>query len=212
MVPDDASDTTAAVKNAKKLVPEDQVDLIRGPSLTTSSLAVLDIIVEARTPIISLAFSVRIIWPMDAKRHWLLETPQTDVQMAYGIMKHAVARGVKTIADIGKADTLGEAFYAEVAKQAEAHGIQVASNERFNPRDTSMVGQALKIIAAKSDAVAIGSAGTPAAVPPKTLVERGYKGVIHHNHGVGSSDSRVPKGVRRHLPARQPGNRRCPTA
>jgi len=188
IVLDDASDTTTAVKNTRRLVAEDRVDLILGPSLTTSSLAMLDIIAEAGTPTISLASSARIILPMDEKRRWMFKTPQTDVQMASGIMEHASARGLTTIAYIGQADTLGEAFYAEVAKQAGAHQIKIVASERFNPRDTSVVGQVLRILAAKPEAVVIGSAGTPAALPPKTLVERGYKGVIYHNHGVGNPD------------------------
>jgi branched-chain amino acid transport system substrate-binding protein len=188
IVLDDASDTTTAVKNAKKLVAEDRVDLIIGGTLTTNTLAILDIIAEGATPAISLASSARIIAPMDPKRHWMFKTPQTDIQMASGIMEHAAARGVKTVAYIGQADTLGEAFYVEVARFAGERGIKVVANERFNPRDTSVAGQVLKIIAAKPDAVVIGSAGTPAALPPKTLVERGYKGLIYHNHGVGNTD------------------------
>jgi branched-chain amino acid transport system substrate-binding protein len=44
IVLDDASDTTTAVKNARRLVSEDKVDLILGPSLTPTSLAILDVI------------------------------------------------------------------------------------------------------------------------------------------------------------------------
>jgi len=188
VVLDDASDTTTAVKNAKKLVSEEKVDLIVGPTVTPTSLAILDVIAEGGTPTISLASSARIIAPMDDKRAWMFKTPQTDVQMASGIMEHAAARGLKTIAFLGQADTMGEAFHAEVAKQAQAHGIKVLANERFNTRDTSVTGQVLKIMAAKPDAVVIGAAGTPAAMPPKALVERGYKGLIYHNHGVGNGD------------------------
>jgi branched-chain amino acid transport system substrate-binding protein len=188
LVLDDASDTTTAVKNAKRLVSDEQVDLVLGPSLTPTSLAILDVIAEGATPVISLASSARIIQPMDDKRTWMFKTPQTDVQMASGIMEHAAARGVKSVAYIGQADTMGEAFYVEVAKQAQAHGINVVANERFNTRDTSVTGQVLKIIAARPDAVVIGAAGTPAAMPPKALVERGYKGVIYHNHGTGNTD------------------------
>jgi branched-chain amino acid transport system substrate-binding protein len=188
IVLDDGSDTTTAVKNARRLVSEDRVDLILGPSLTPTSLAILDVIAEGATPAISLASSARIIAPMDTKRAWMFKTPQTDVQMASGIMEHAAGRGLKSIAYIGQADTMGEAFYDEVARQAQAHGIKVVANERFNTRDTSVTGQVLKIISAKPDGVVIGAAGTPAAMPPKALVERGYKGVIYHNHGVGNRD------------------------
>jgi branched-chain amino acid transport system substrate-binding protein len=188
IVLDDASDTTTAVKNAKRLVSEDRVDLVIGGTLTTSTLALLEVIAEAATPTISLASAARIIQPVDDKRYWMFKTPQTDVQMASGILEHAAARGVKTIAYIGQADTLGEAFHQEVAKYAAEQNVKMVANERFNPRDTSVTGQALRIIAARPDAVVVGSAGTPAALPPKTLVERGYKGLIYHNHGVANSD------------------------
>jgi branched-chain amino acid transport system substrate-binding protein len=100
----------------------------------------------------------------------------------------AGVRGVKTIAYIGQADALGETFYAEVAKFAELHHISIVASERFNRTDPSVTGQVLKILATHPDAVVVGAAGTPAALPPRTLKERGYKGLIYHNHGVGNND------------------------
>ena len=50
------------------------------------------------------------------------------------------------------------------------------------------MGQALKLISAKPDAIVIGASGTPAALPATTLVERGYKGSIYFNHGVANND------------------------
>jgi branched-chain amino acid transport system substrate-binding protein len=188
IVLDDASDTTAAVRTTKKLISEDRVDVILGPSITPSSLAVLDSISEGATPMISLASSIRIIDPVDAKRHWMFKTPQTDAQMASAIIEHAAAKGVKSLAYIGQADALGEAFGAEVAKYAGQKNIQVVANEKFNRTDTSVLGQVLHIMGAKPDAVVVGAAGTPAALPPKTLIDKGFKGLVYHNHGVGNSD------------------------
>ena len=51
-----------------------------------------------------------------------------------------------------------------------------------------MTGQVLKILAAKPDAVLIAGSGTPAALPQKTLKERGYKGKIYQTHGVANAD------------------------
>jgi branched-chain amino acid transport system substrate-binding protein len=137
---------------------------------------------------ISLASSAKIIEPVDAKRHWVFKTPQTDAMMASAIAEHASTRGVKTVAFIGQADALGETFYAEVAKFAQLHHMQMVASERFNRTDPSVTGQVLKILATHPDAVVVGAAGTPAALPPKTLRERGYKGLIYHNHGVGNND------------------------
>ncbi|MEM5341908.1 ABC transporter substrate-binding protein [Paraburkholderia azotifigens] len=188
IVLDDASDTTQAVQDTKKLISENHVDAIIGSSITPNSLAMIDVVAEGETPAISLASSAKIIEPVDAKRHWMFKTPQTDAMMASAITEHASQHGVKTIAYIGQADALGETFYAEVAKFAQIHHISVVANERFNRTDPSVTGQILKIMAANPDAVVVGAAGTPAALPPKTLIGRGYKGKIYHNHGVGNND------------------------
>lgn len=188
IVLDDASDTTQAVQDTKKLIDEQHVDAIIGSSITPNSLAMLDVIAQGETPTISLASSAKIIEPVDDKRHWMFKTPQTDAMMAGAIMEHAAAHNVKTLAYIGQADALGETFYAEIAKAAQQHGIKLVANERFNRTDPSVTGQVLKIVAAHPDAVVVGAAGTPAALPPKALKERGYKGLVYHNHGVGNRD------------------------
>jgi branched-chain amino acid transport system substrate-binding protein len=148
----------------------------------------LDVFADAQTPTISLASSVRIIEPMDAKRAWSFKTPQTDVMMAGAILEHAAAAGVKTLGYVGFSDALGEAFFAEIDKAAAARNIPLVANERYSPKDTSVVGQALKLISAKPDAVVIGASGTPAALPATTLTERGYKGRLYFNHGVANND------------------------
>ncbi|MFM0069780.1 ABC transporter substrate-binding protein [Paraburkholderia sediminicola] len=188
IVLDDASDTTQAVQDTKKLISENHVDAIIGSSITPNSLAMIDVVADGETPMISLASSAKIIEPVDAKRHWVFKTPQTDAMMASAIAEHASAHGVKTIAFIGQADALGETFYTEVAKFAQLHHINVVASERFNRTDPGVTGQVLKILATHPDAVVVGAAGTPAALPPKTLRERGYKGLIYHNHGVGNND------------------------
>ena len=60
------------------------------------------------------------------------------------------------------------------------------AQERFQRTDASVMGQVLKLIAAKPDAVLIAGAGTPSALPQKTLLERGYGGVIYQTHGIGT--------------------------
>jgi branched-chain amino acid transport system substrate-binding protein len=148
----------------------------------------LDVIADSETPTISLASSIRIIDPVDAKRTWMFKTPQTDVMMAGAILEHMAKTGVKSIGYVGFNDALGEAFFAEVDKAAKVRGVPLVANERFAPKDTSVVGQSLKLIAAKPDAVIIGASGTPAALPARTLVEQGYKGKLYFNHGVANND------------------------
>ena len=185
---DDATDTTTAVQNTKKLIGENRVDAIIGSTTTPNSLAMIDVFAEGETPTISLASSIRIIEPMDAKRAWSFKTPQTDVMMAGAILEHAAANDVKTIGYIGFNDALGEAFFAEIDKAAQARKIPLVASERYAPKDTSVTGQVLKLIAAKPDAIVIGASGTPAALPARALAEHGYKGKLYFNHGVANND------------------------
>ena len=68
IVLDDASDTTTAVGNTRKLISESKVDILLGSRTTPNSLAMIDVAAEAQTPMISMAASARIVEPMDAKR------------------------------------------------------------------------------------------------------------------------------------------------
>ncbi|HEV3241257.1 MAG TPA: ABC transporter substrate-binding protein [Casimicrobiaceae bacterium] len=185
---DDATDTTTAVQNTKKLIGEHKVDALIGSTTTPNSLAMIDVFAEAETPAISLASSIRIIDPVDAKKAWSFKTPQTDVMMAGAILEHAAATGIKTLGYIGFNDALGEAFFAEIDKAARARNLPLLANERYAPKDASVTGQALKLIAAKPDAIIIGASGTPAALPASALVEHGYKGRLYFNHGVANND------------------------
>ena len=188
IVLDDASDSTTAVKNARKLVSEDKVDLLIGSTVTPNSLAMIDVAAESETPMISMAASAAIIEPQDPKRRWVFKTPQNDSHMTTAILSHMADNGVKTIAFIGFADAYGEGWYREISKLAEIRKIKVVVNERFARADTSVTGQILKILAANPDAVLIAGSGTPAALPQKTLKERGYKGKIYQTHGVANND------------------------
>jgi branched-chain amino acid transport system substrate-binding protein len=188
VVLDDATDTTNAVQVTKKLIGENQVDAIIGTSTTPATLAMIDVVADSETPTISLASSIRIIDPMDAKKAWMFKTPQTDVMMAGAILEHMSNTGVRTIGYVGFNDALGEAFFAEVDRAAKLRNLALVASERYSSKDTSVVGQTLKLIAAKPDAIVIGASGTPAALPARTLVEHGYKGKLYFNHGVANND------------------------
>ncbi len=185
---DDASDTTTAVKNTRKLLTEDKVDVVIGSTITPNSLAMIDVVAEAETPMISMAASARIVDTNNPKVKWVFKTPQNDVQMSTAIIEHMTSHNIQSVAFIGFADAYGEGWYQEFAKIAEARKLKIVANERYNRADTSVTGQVLKIMAAKPDAVLIAGSGTPAALPQKTLKEKGYKGAYYQTHGVANKD------------------------
>jgi branched-chain amino acid transport system substrate-binding protein len=188
IVLDDASDTTKAVANTRKLIAEDKVDVILGSTTTPNSLAMIDAVAESQTPMISMAASARIVEPMDDKRKWVFKTPQNDIMMSLAIATHMANAGVKRVAFIGFADAYGEGWYNEFSKAAGLKRIEIVANERYARTDTSVTGQILKLQAVNPDAVLIAGSGTPAALPQKTLKERGYAGKIYQTHGVANND------------------------
>lgn len=188
IVLDDGTDATKAVQATRKLISEDHVDAIVGSTVTPNSLAMLDVAAEAHTPMISMAASQAIIAPMDAKRAWAFKTPQNDSLMADAIANQMAKQGVKSVGFIGFADAYGENWLKEFSAAAAAHQIKVVAAERYQRTDTSVTGQVLKVMSAHPDAVLIGASGTPAALPERTLKERGFAGKLYQTHGVANND------------------------
>ena len=188
IVLDDASDTTKAVTNIRKLIAEDKVDVVVGSTITPNSLAMIDVAADSETPMISMAASARIVDPSNPKTRWVFKTPQNDALMADAIAVHMKANGVKTLGYIGFNDAYGDGWLAEIKRSAQTAGIKVVAEEKYNRSDASVTGQVLKLVAANPDAILIGAAGTPGATPQKELVGRNYKGKIYQTHGVANPD------------------------
>jgi branched-chain amino acid transport system substrate-binding protein len=96
IVLDDASDTTTAVANTRKLITENKVDIVIGSTVTPNSLAMIDAVSESGTPMISMAASARIVEPVDAKKRWVFKTPQNDIMMSLAIASHMADAKIKT--------------------------------------------------------------------------------------------------------------------
>ena len=188
IVLDDASDTTKAVTNARKLISEDKVDAIVGSSTTPNSLAMREVAADSGTPMLSMAASAQIINPMDPKTRWIFKTPQNDALMADAVAVSMKVNGVKSMGYIGFADAYGDGWLAEIKRSAQTAGIKVVAEEKYNRNDPSVTGQVLKLMAANPDAILIGAAGTPGATPVKDLVARNYKGKVWQTHGVANPD------------------------
>lgn len=188
IVLDDASDTTKAVANTRRLLTEDKVDIILGSTTTPNSLAMIDAVAEAQTPMISMAASARIVEPQDAKKRWVFKTPQNDIMMSLAIATHMADAKIKTVGFIGFADAYGEGWFQEFSKAAALKGLQIVASERYARTDNSVTAQVLKLVGAKPDAVLIAGSGTPAALPQAALVERGFAGKVYQTHGVANND------------------------
>ncbi len=185
---DDGGDTTRAVQNAKKLLQEYNVDALIGPSTTPNALAILDLVADGKVPLLATVGTSSVIEPMDAKRKWVFKTTQNDDLIAAALVKHMAKSGVKTFGFIGFKDPYGENWHKVFAPMAEQAGIRLVATEYYQRTDQSVTGQALKLIAAKPDAVLVAGVGGPGVLPQTTLRDQGYKGTIYQTHGVATDD------------------------
>lgn len=180
IIRDDAADASQAVTIAQRMIEEDHVDVIIGPSLTSSASAVQPIANAAKVPMIVTA-------PLDydpTKYPYTFSAVQPVSLMVNAVVADMEKRGVKTVAYIGFADGFGDQVYQATKAAAEKAGIAVVADERYARTDTSTESQVLKAMTKKPDAVMIGGSGTPGALPDVALHRRGYKGLIYGNHGM----------------------------
>ncbi len=181
---DDGGDPTAATTNARRFVTESKADIIMGSSTTPPTVAVSTVANEAGIPHFGLA-----PFPITPERaKWSVSMPQPIPIMGKVLYEHMKANNVKTVGYIGYSDSYGDLWFNDFKAQGVPMGMTVATEERFARPDTSVAGQALKLVAANPDAILIGASGTAAALPQTTLRERGYKGLIYQTHGAASMD------------------------
>ncbi|WP_153161339.1 ABC transporter substrate-binding protein [Zoogloea sp. 1C4] len=185
---DDGSDPTASVVAVKKLISEEKVDAIIGPSGSPNAMGVIQFVAEAGVPLLAPVGTAAVVLPMNDQKKWVFKTTQNDSLIATALLDHMAKTGIKTLGFIGTADPYGENWGKVVADGAAKKGIKIVADERFQRQDTSVTAQALKVMAARPDAVLIAAPGTPAVLPQLALVDRGYKGKFYQTHGAALPD------------------------
>ena len=90
---EDGGDTTRAVQNVKKLVQEHHIDALIGPSTTPNAFAILDVIAEAKVPLMATVGTSAIVEPLDASKRWVFKTTQNDDLIAAALLSHMAKHG-----------------------------------------------------------------------------------------------------------------------
>lgn len=180
---DDGSDPTATVKAFKKLIDEEHVDAIIGPSGSGNAMGVIQFAAESGTPMLAPVGTAAVVLPMTEQKKWVFKTTQNDDLIATALVNQMKTSGIKTIGLIGTADPYGENWANVMKSLTQKAGIQIVASEKFQRQDTSMTGQSLKILMANPDAVLIAAPGSSSVMPQTTLKDQGYGGKIYQTHG-----------------------------
>lgn len=180
IIRDDATDASTGYTIAQRLISEDHVDAIIGPSLTATDAAVAPLANQAKVPMLAMA-------PYEydpQKQPYTFNDAQPLSLMVDAVFRAMQQHGVKSIGYIGFSDGWGDQVLGATRQAAQTDGIKILTDERYARTDTTCEAQVLKLISLHPQAIMMGNSATPATLPVVALRHRGYKGGIYGNHGI----------------------------
>jgi len=183
IVYDTAGDATKAVQLATKLIKNDKVVAIIGPSTSGESMAVIPVAEKEQVPLISCAASIKITEPV---KRWVFKTAQND-SLAVGRIYEYLQRQKQTrVAILTVSDGFGSSGREQLKAQAARYGISIVSDDTYGPKDTDMTAQLTKIRGSQAQAVICWGTNPGPAVIAKNARQLALKIPIFMSHGVSS--------------------------
>jgi branched-chain amino acid transport system substrate-binding protein len=183
IVYDTTGDPTKAVQLATKLVKDDKVVAIIGPSTSGESMAVIPVVEKDQVPLISCAASIKITEPV---KRWVFKTAQND-SLAVGRIYEQLQKQKQTkVALLTVSDGFGSSGREQLKAQAAKHGITIVSDDTYGPKDNDMTAQLTKIRGSQAQAVICWGTNPGPALIAKNARQLGLKIPIYMSHGVSS--------------------------
>ncbi|MDD5169779.1 MAG: ABC transporter substrate-binding protein [Syntrophales bacterium] len=183
IVYDTQGDATKAVQAATRLIKEDKVAAIIGPSTTGETMAVIPIVEKAHIPLISCAAGVKITEPV---KKWVFKTAQNDALAVARIYEHLKKHRISKVAILTVSDGFGASGREQLTGQARNHGIQITSDETYGPKDTDMTAQITKIRGSQAQALICWGTNPGPAVVARNVKQLGLAIPLYMSHGVSS--------------------------
>jgi len=135
-----------------RLIQQDKVLAIIGPSTSGESLAILDTVTTAKIPLVSCAANIGIVQPVE-ERYWIFKTPQTDKEAVTEIYIYLEDQGFTNIAIITDTSGFGAAGRVFLIADAADYGFNIVDDQKFTSDDTSMQSQLTHIKGTDAEAV-----------------------------------------------------------
>lgn len=184
---DDEGDETKAVTLAKRLIYNDKVVAIIGPTTSGTSMAILDTMTNAKIPLISCAASYKIVQDeKGAARPWIFKTPQSDSMAVSRIFEYLNKQKISDIAIMTVSNGYGDSGRAELLRLAPQFKIKIAADERFGAEDVDMTAQLTRIKGTPAKAIIVWAVQKAPAMVAKNAKTLGMTQLIIQSHGVAS--------------------------
>ncbi len=180
---DTEGDETNTLKKATKLIIQDKVLAIIGPSRTGTTLALIPFVERYKVPLISCAAGIKIVEPV---RPWVFKTAQSDRLAVKKLYAYCKRHGIKRIAIITVSNGFGQSGREELKHLAPEYGLEIVADEIFGPKDVDMSPQLIRIRAKGPDAVICWGTNPGPAIVAKNMRQLGMKQPLFMSHGVAS--------------------------
>jgi branched-chain amino acid transport system substrate-binding protein len=180
---DTQGDATKAVQLATKLIKNDKVSVIIGPSTTGETMAVIPLVEKEQIPLISCAAGIKITDPV---KKWVFKTPANDHVAAEKILNYMTKQKQKSVALLTVSDSFGSSGREQLKALAAKKGFAVVADEVYGPKDTDMTAQLTKIKGTKAEAIICWGTNPGPAVITRNVKQLGIKIPLYQSHGVAS--------------------------
>ena len=94
---DDASDPTQTVTELKKMLSEQNIDALIGPTGSPNAMGVIQFMADAGVPMLAPVGTAAVVLPMNEQKKWVFKTTQNDDIIAKALVDHMVKNKVKTV-------------------------------------------------------------------------------------------------------------------
>jgi len=183
VVYDTSGDATKAVQLATKLIKDDKVVAIIGPSTTGETMAVIPVAERGRVPLISCSAGSKITDPV---KKWIFKTAQNDALAVGRIYDYLQKTRQTKVSILTVSDGFGASGREQLKSQAAKYGITVVSDDTYGPKDTDMTAQLTKIRGSHSQAIICWGTNPGPALVAKNVRQLGIKTPLFMSHGVSS--------------------------
>lgn len=186
IVYDDGGAADKAASFAKRLIQNDNVDVIIGGTTTAATMAAVPLVEAAGVPFISLAGAVVVVEPV---KKWVFKTPHTDRMAAEKVMEDMKKRNMTKLALLSEDSGFGKSGRQQTLEAAKAMGIEIVADETYGAKDSDTTAQLTKIKSnASAQALLVFGLGQGPAVVTKNYKQLGMTLPLYQSHGVASKE------------------------
>jgi branched-chain amino acid transport system substrate-binding protein len=168
---------------ATRLIEQDNVLAIIGPTGSPESLAIIDTVTTANVPLVSCAANIGIVTPV-SERYWVFKTPQADKEVAAEILRYLQAQGITKIAIITDTNAFGAGGKKVLNSDAGNYSITIVDDQTFASEDTSMQSQLTHIKGTDAQAVICWATDKPSAIVAQDMQTLQMTIPLFCSHGI----------------------------